>query len=75
MKILLIKLGALGDVLRTTPLLTAFKKKYSGKKLSESEWISTLATNPILMERPIIVKGNRAVIGRPTENIYKLIKK
>jgi arsenate reductase len=29
--------------------------------------------NPKLIERPIIVKGNNAVIGRPIEHIYKII--
>ena len=28
---------------------------------------------PILLERPIIIKGNEGVIGRPPENLYKLI--
>ena len=36
MKILLVKLGALGDVLRTTPLLTALKAKYPASKV---HWI------------------------------------
>lgn len=49
-----------------------FKTKYKGKSLSESEWIKVLANNPILIERPIIEKGTKAVVGRPTENINKL---
>lgn len=49
-----------------------FKEKFEGKKLSENEWIKILTKNPILIERPIVVKGNKAVIGRPTENIMKL---
>jgi len=51
-----------------------YKEKYKSKKLSESQWIAILAKNPILIERPIIVKGNKAVIGRPTENINLLLK-
>jgi arsenate reductase (glutaredoxin) len=34
-----------------------------------------LVKNPILIERPIVVKGNRAVIGRPPENINTLFTK
>ena len=48
-------------------------KKFEGKKLSEDQWMKILAKNPILIERPIVVKGNKAVIGRPTENILKII--
>lgn len=51
-----------------------FKSKFAGKEYSESEWIKILAENPILIERPIIVKGNKAVIGRPSENILELLK-
>lgn len=32
-----------------------------------------LAANPKLMERPVVVKGSVAVIGRPTENLNKLL--
>ena len=49
-----------------------FKEKFEGNKFSEDEWIKILAKNPILIERPIVVKGKKAVIGRPTENILKL---
>jgi arsenate reductase len=49
-----------------------FREKFERKKFSENEWIKILAKNPILIERPIVVKGNKAVIGRPTENILKL---
>ncbi len=49
-----------------------FKIKYKNKVLSETEWIKVLANNPILIERPIIEKGENAVIGRPAENINKL---
>lgn len=51
-----------------------YKEKFADKKLSESEWIKALAENPILIERPIIVKGNKAIIGRPPEKVLELIK-
>lgn len=50
-----------------------FLEKYKGKKLTEKQWIKALAENPILIERPIFVNGNKAVIGRPPENVKKIL--
>lgn len=50
-----------------------YKKEYSGKKISENEWIKILVKNPVLIERPIVVKGKKAVLGRPPENVLKLL--
>lgn len=50
-----------------------FKEKFKGKTLTEKEWIMAMADNPILIERPIVVKGNTAIIGRPPENVNKLL--
>ncbi len=41
--------------------------------LSRQEWIKTLVENPKLIERPIVVKGENAVLGRPPENVLELI--
>lgn len=38
------------------------------------EWLSILANNPRLMERPIVTDGTRAVFGRPPENVLALLK-
>ncbi len=50
-----------------------FLEKYKGKSLTEKQWIKALAENPILIERPIFVNGNKAVIGRPPENVKKIL--
>ena len=50
-----------------------FKDKYKDKTLSDAQWLDALAANPILIERPIAVKGERAELGRPPENVLKLV--
>ena len=50
-----------------------FKSRYKGKTLSEEDYINILYRYPILMQRPIIVKDNRAVLGRPPINILDLL--
>lgn len=50
-----------------------FKEKLKGLSLSEEEWIEVMLENPKLIERPIFVNGNKAVIGRPPQSIIDLI--
>ncbi|MCW9024956.1 MAG: arsenate reductase (glutaredoxin) [Gammaproteobacteria bacterium] len=40
---------------------------------SADEWIKLMITNPVLIERPIVVIDDKAVLGRPPENILSII--
>lgn len=46
----------------------------SKKDLSDDEIISLMVKHPDLMQRPIVERGDRAVLGRPTENVKPLLK-
>lgn len=50
-----------------------YKENYADKKLTETQWIKVLSENPVLIERPIVIKGNKAVIGRPTERAIEFL--
>jgi arsenate reductase len=43
------------------------------KTLSNEEWIEVLVQNPQLIERPIVVSGNKAAIGRPIERVIDIL--
>lgn len=42
-------------------------------KLSEDQLIAAMAKHPIIVERPIVVSGGEAALGRPPENVLKVI--
>jgi arsenate reductase len=52
-----------------------FKEKYKGMEFHGHEWVTILHDEPKLMERPIVIRDHKAVIGRPPENVLELIEK
>ena len=50
-----------------------WKENFKDKVLTNNEIVEILSENPTLIERPIIELDNKAVIGRPLENIFNLI--
>lgn len=50
-----------------------YKENYKGQELSDEAWIDIMIEYPILIERPIVIKGNKAIIGRPPENVLELL--
>ncbi len=45
----------------------------AGDLRSRADWLKLIATHPILMERPIVVCGAKAVVGRPPEAVQTLL--
>ena len=65
-----------------TPVESIIRKKeelfkqlgLESKGLTQEEWLHILEENPKLIERPIVIKGEKAVMGRPPENVFSLLK-
>ena len=52
-----------------------YKENFKGKELSDDEWIKIMVENPKLIERPIIIGKDKAVVGRPKEKVLELLER
>ena len=50
-----------------------WKKNYKGKELTNDEVIRAMTEHPKLIERPIVINKEKAIIGRPPENIKYIL--
>lgn len=50
-----------------------WKENYKGKTLTEVQLITAMVNNPKLMQRPIAIKNGKAVIGRPPQEVLKVL--
>ena len=50
-----------------------YKEQFKGKEIEEAAWIDIMIAHPKLIERPIVVKDGKAVLGRPPENVLDLM--
>ena len=50
-----------------------FKDNFKGKNFNDQEWLEILAKHPVLIERPIVIKDETALIGRPPENVKSFL--
>jgi arsenate reductase (glutaredoxin) len=50
-----------------------FKEHLKGNQYSVSEWVDILHEHPVLIQRPILISDDKAIVGRPPENILSLL--
>ena len=49
------------------------KTEYAGRTMSDEDWLEAMLAHPVLIERPIVVVGERAVVARPPERVLELL--
>lgn len=52
----------------------AYKAAGLGAESTDEELLAAMAAEPRLIERPVVVHGDRAVLGRPPENVLELLR-
>ena len=62
------------DILRVREPLVEQLGLLEGEGASDDELIAAMAEHPRLMQRPIAVRGDRAVLGRPVERVLELLE-
>lgn len=50
-----------------------YKERFAGKDLTEEQWLQAMVDYPKLIERPIVIKDGKAVIGRPPESVLDIL--
>ncbi|MBL4668173.1 MAG: arsenate reductase (glutaredoxin) [Flavobacteriales bacterium] len=71
LKMLLMKLNLKPiDIIRKGEAV--YKEKFKNSNFNDDEWIKIMLEYPKLIERPIVVKGNKAILGRPPQNVLDL---
>jgi arsenate reductase len=50
-----------------------WKELFKGKSLTDEEVVDAMIAHPKLIERPIVINGNKAIIGRPPECIIEIL--
>ncbi|RAJ07082.1 arsenate reductase (glutaredoxin) [Arenibacter echinorum] len=59
------------ELVRTNEAI--WKEKFKGKSMTDDEVIAAMIAFPKLIERPIVIKDNKGVVGRPPEKIKALL--
>jgi arsenate reductase len=59
------------DILRARE--PAYAELVAGRNLSDDELIAVMAEHPELVQRPVVVRGDRAVLARPVERVLELL--
>jgi len=60
------------DIIRFNEAVAKELALSASDQRSEAEWIKIMVENPIIIERPIVVNGDKAILGRPPEGVLSI---
>tara|TARA_B100000902_G_C27237801_1_gene878390 strand:+ start:565 stop:912 length:348 start_codon:yes stop_codon:yes gene_type:complete len=75
------KLKSIIQMLNITPFElirkeeSIYKNNFKNKEFTDEEYIDLMCLYPVLIQRPIVIKDNNAVLGRPPINVLDLLNK
>ena len=69
--LLMLGMNSARELMRTKEAI--YKELHLADENSEEALLEVMVANPKLIERPIVIKGNQAVIGRPIEKVIELL--
>ncbi|MGM0589157.1 MAG: arsenate reductase (glutaredoxin) [Bacteroidota bacterium] len=50
-----------------------YKEQYKGQNMDDEAWLHAMVDHPKLIERPIVIKNDKAILGRPPEKVLELL--
>lgn len=50
-----------------------YQERYKDQELSDREWLTILAENPVLLKRPIVINGSKAILANPPEAVNDIL--
>lgn len=50
-----------------------WKENFKGMDLTDAEIVNAMVENPKLIERPIVIKNQKAIVGRPPEKVLQIL--
>ena len=59
------------DIIRTQEEI--YRKNFRGREFTDDEWVAILLEHPRMIQRPLVVKAYKALLGDPAENIENIL--
>jgi len=61
------------DIIRFNEEIAGKLGVFPSDERADSEWLKIISGNPTLLERPIVIHGDRAAVGRPPERVLEIL--
>ena len=72
LELILVKLG-ISPIQLVRVKEEIWRENYKGKEMNDDEIIKAMVDNPKIIERPIVINGTKAIIGRPPERVLEIL--